>query len=99
MGTNQDTKTDFVKRAAVIVGLAAAAAILLLLLWQLAHVLLVIFAGILLAVFLHGLTVFTGRRLHVPHFISLIIVVVVLAAAANQGMHQLTKRQGQGGAQ
>ena len=55
-----------VQRTLIITGVVVAVAVLLWLIWQIPDVVLLIFAGILLAVFLRGLARLLGRYLHLP---------------------------------
>jgi predicted PurR-regulated permease PerM len=77
-GMNPNGERSYFSRAILITALAAVAIILLYLLWHLAHILLVIFAGILLAVFLDGLSTWTRARLRLPRFLALPLIVVIL---------------------
>ena len=73
-------RPSFVRRALIAVGLAGLAVALGLLLWFGIQVLLVVFAGILLGVFLRGLTDLTSHYLRLSAGWSLALVVLALAA-------------------
>ncbi len=60
-------------------GLAALVALALVLLWYVADILLLAFAGIILAIFLRGLSEWVAPRIHLAYGWSLTVVVVVLA--------------------
>ncbi len=77
--TGEDSRS-FVGKAAVVVGLATTVVIVLYLVGHLAQMLLVVFGGVLFAVFLDGLTGQLARRTRLPHSISLAVVIVGLVA-------------------
>lgn len=64
--------------ALVTLSIAALIAIAFLFVWEAIHILLVVFAGILLALFLRGLADLLGRLLPVPPGVSLAIVILLL---------------------
>lgn len=68
---------------ALLLGAAVFGALLILglLVWQLAHVLLVLFAGLLLAVFLDALAFFVQRYMRLQHLPALLLVVTLLLVA------------------
>ncbi len=85
-GVQASLKDGFTRRLFMTVGLASAVVILGFLVYNLAHVLLLVFAGILLAVFLGGLTDWVGRLTHLGHGWSLAIVLFVLLLVAAGGI-------------
>lgn len=72
------TFSEFTRRTWIVLGSAAAVIILALVLWKLAHVLLLLFAGMLFAVFLLGLSRPLAARMKVAEPIALAIVLVLL---------------------
>lgn len=71
---------NFIRRVLIVAGVAFVGLIALYLLRHVAHVLLVAFAGILLAVFLDGLASILHHRLRIPRGLGLAIVIVALTA-------------------
>ena len=71
---------EFIRRALIVAGIAFVGLVILYLLRHVAHVLLIAFAGILLAVFLDGLASILQHRLHIRRGYGLAIVIVVLTA-------------------
>ncbi len=76
------SRPEYVRRALVIVGLALAAVLFYKVLRVATAVLLVLFGGVLLAVFLHGLARWLSERTPLPRKGALALVVVVLAGLA-----------------
>lgn len=72
--------------------LAALLVVTLLFLWYLAHTLLVIFAAILLAIFLHGLSTMLRRIIPVSVHVSTIIVIVLVVGVIVLGFWLLSSR-------
>lgn len=72
------TFSSFTRRVLVAVMLTVSIIVLLLTLWQLAQVLLVIFAGILLAVFLRGLARPVAEKTGLSQTLSLVVVILGL---------------------
>jgi predicted PurR-regulated permease PerM len=72
------TFSPFTRRVWVAVGITVSVIVLLLVLWQLAQVLLVVFAGILLAVFLRGLTRPLADKTGLPEGLALLIVIATI---------------------
>lgn len=70
----------FVGRVLVVVGITVFVALLLLFVWQVIDVLLSVFAGILLAIFLRGLSEWTSKLTSLSNGWSLAIVVLALVA-------------------
>lgn len=70
----------FVKRALFTTGIAAAAVCSLVLLVYAAEVFLLIFAGVLVAIFLRSLSVPLARATRMPHALALTTVVLTLSA-------------------
>lgn len=70
--------SDFTKRTWIVLGATVSVAVVIWLLWQLAHVLLLIFAGTLIAVFLRGLAWPLAQRMPVSEGIALLIVIVLI---------------------
>ena len=79
-GRNTPSFDPFIRRAAAVIGLAAIVVVVLLFLWTVAQVLLLLFAGLLLGIFLHGL----AKRLkeHSPLSYGWSLSVVALALIA-----------------
>jgi predicted PurR-regulated permease PerM len=75
----QPSRGEFVQRALLVVGLVVLVGVLLWLVWASADVLLLIFGGILLGVFLRGLSDLLRMFLPVPPFWSVVIVLCLLA--------------------
>jgi predicted PurR-regulated permease PerM len=69
---------QFSQRTLVVLALAAVAAVLVSLVWFAAPMLLLTFAGILLAIFLNGLARFLSKYIHLRYGWSLLIVVTIL---------------------
>jgi predicted PurR-regulated permease PerM len=76
----------FVGRVLVVVGITALVVLLLLFIWQVIDVLLSVFAGILLAVFLRGLSEWTSKLTSFSNGWSLAIVVLALVAIIGVSM-------------
>ncbi len=70
----------FARRALTAVCIAAGVALVLLLLWYAVDVLLLVFAGVLLAIYLRGLADWVSARTHLSGGWSLVIVLLVLLA-------------------
>ena len=97
------TQSDrFARRALVAVAITISFILLTLLLWQAAQVLLILFAGVLLAVLLGTLSSFVHDKTRIPYGWSLTLVVVLLAGlftlmfmllapSVEQQMGELTK--------
>lgn len=68
----------FVYRVWFVIGAVVLAASLLILLWQGAEVFLLVFAGLLLAVFLRGIADWTGEKTGIPKTWSLAIVLLTI---------------------
>ena len=103
MGEPRTDLYTFSLRTLVVVGITALVATVLLLAWSVSHVLLLIFAGALLAVFLRGVARFLHRHAHLPWSWSLALVIgallVLLIATAwtygpsiAQGIDDLVQR-------
>lgn len=71
----------FFRRAAAVVGLVAAVVVALLFLWKAAGVLLLLFAGVLLGVLLHGLARRLTRHTPLPYGGALAATCLLLAGA------------------
>jgi predicted PurR-regulated permease PerM len=78
----ESSNRNYSIKALIVTAFIALAVIALFLLWHLANMLLVIFAGILLAVFLDGLTMIVNRRLKLARYITLTLVVALLLILA-----------------
>lgn len=78
---HNQSASPFLRRALIVIGLIAALAILVYLVLNLAQTLLVLFAGILLAVFLDGLTRVMMKQTPLPHGVALALVTLLLFAA------------------
>lgn len=77
---NNKTKlAAFTHRVLVTVGVVTAVILTLLLFWQAAGIAFIVFAGILAAVFLHGISNWLHQRLPIPRKGVLILVVLLLA--------------------
>ncbi len=75
---NKGSET-FARRALVAVAITLLFVLLALLLWQAAQVLLILFAGVLLAVLLNTLSEWVHERTRIPYGWSLTLVVLLLA--------------------
>jgi predicted PurR-regulated permease PerM len=86
MNPNSQDRHQWVKKALIVTALTAATIVVLFLLWHLSQMLLVIFAGVMLAVLLDGISDWIGRHLRLPRPVTLPLVVILLlvflAAAA-----------------
>lgn len=71
----------FTRRVLLVIGLLAAAAATLLLLWQIGSIVVLVFAGVLFGVFLHGLSAYLSRWTGWRYGFWLPIVVIVLVGA------------------
>lgn len=76
---------EYTHRVLIALGLAVVAVVLLLLIWAAADVLLLVFGGILLAVFLRGLAVLLSKYTSLPVFWSLLVVLLLLSLIAGLG--------------
>jgi predicted PurR-regulated permease PerM len=76
--SEEQTFSSYTRRVWVAVMVFVSVAVFLLVLWQLAQVLLVVFAGILLAVFFRGLTRPLAERTGLSEGISLMIVILTI---------------------
>lgn len=74
------------KKALVYAGAFALAAILVILLWKAGEVFLLIFAGVLLAVFLHSLSKWIHQKTHLPEKWSQAFVLLALPLATAVGI-------------
>jgi hypothetical protein len=75
----------FVRRTVAAIGLATLAVASAVLVWRGVDVLLLVFAGVLLALFLRGLAGRTARLTGLPDGAAVAVVVVVLAALTGVG--------------
>ena len=76
------SRTEFARRAAIVIGLGALAVVLLRLLGATAAVWLVVFAGVLLAIFLDGLARLLHEKVGPPRKLALGLVIVLLLGLA-----------------
>lgn len=74
----QATRDEFLRRLLITVAVVAFAAVSLLLLWGAAEVFLLIFAGLLLAVFFRALSAPLSKYLRLPDMAAVIVVVLAL---------------------
>lgn len=75
------TRGEFFERLLITVGVITATVILFLLLWQSTGIILLIFAGIILGIFLRGIASFVSKHIKLSVNFSLILVLVVLTGA------------------
>lgn len=75
----------YIRKVVVAVAIAAFAILLVLAVWAAAHILLLIFGGVLLAVLLRGLADALSERTHIPSRWSLWIVLLALLAVLGGG--------------
>lgn len=80
------TPDNFVRRVLIVVGTTLSVAILLLILWYVVEVLLLAFAGILLATLLRGLSGLISKRVAISEKWSLAIVCIILVAVMGGGI-------------
>lgn len=73
-------QTSFLRRTLIVVTITTIAVATLWLLWQALDLVLLIFGGILLAVFLRALSDGLKRFTHLPDKVSLVVVIVLLLA-------------------
>lgn len=86
MKSSQLTLNDsFVRRALVAVGLVTAVVLITLLTWQISTILLLLFLGILLSVFLTSISGWIRERTPLSHRMALAITLLLLAAAIGGG--------------
>ncbi len=86
MKSSQLTLNDsFVRRALVAVGLVMAVVLITLLTWQISTILLLLFLGILLSVFLTSISGWIRERTPLSHRMALAITLLLLAAAIGGG--------------
>ncbi len=85
-------QNDFLRRVLIVAGVAILSFLVMALVWRAAEALLIIFAGVLLAVFLRALGDSLSRMTHLPGGWSLAIVVVALAAVLGLGGWLLADR-------
>ncbi len=69
---------SFIKKVLIVISLSAFVILLLLLFGYIINIVLLVFAGILLAIFLRGLSHLTQKFIHVSEHLALFIVVVCL---------------------
>ena len=74
------SRREFVRRVLIVVGIIAAVALLLLVLWQGTQVILLIFAGLLVGIFLRGIADFISR--HTPLSKNWALAAVLLGIIA-----------------
>lgn len=70
--------TPFTRRAATLLGMATFIAVIALLVWQMITLILVLFLGILLAIFLRGLSVWVAERTKLTDHWALFAITTVL---------------------
>jgi predicted PurR-regulated permease PerM len=87
-----DSSHNFTRRVLVAVGITTSAALLLLLLWYAVDVLLLAFAGILLAIFLRGLSDWVSE--HTPLSGGWSLAVVTLGLIFFSGYWRVASRAG-----
>ncbi len=75
---NNEELQGFTRRVLITVGIVTAVVLILLLSWQAIQVLLLIFAGVLFAVFLNGISQWISNHVSIPYKVSLVLVVVGL---------------------
>ena len=80
MNQTQSSMNDFAQRVFVALGIASLFALAFLTVWYLPDVLLILFAGILLAVFLRGLANLLSHYTLLPKNVALIIAIVAFFA-------------------
>lgn len=81
MNTNETTKTEekaYGKKTLIQASVVAFVALVIVLLWKAAEVFLLIFAGILLAIFLHALSRWISQKTHLSEKWSLTFVLLAL---------------------
>jgi len=78
---NDSQLLEFTHKVLIAIGIAAAGGLIIMILIRAFDVLLLIYAGILLAVFMRGISNAITRFVHVPTFLSLIIVWLILISA------------------
>lgn len=83
MSSLQDTLSDnFVRRTLVVIGLVTAVALLFIFAWQILNVLVLLFAGILLGVFLTGISGWIRQHTPLSHRLALAVTVLLLLGLA-----------------
>ena len=75
---NKEQLREFTRKVLLTVGIVTIVVLMLLLSWRAINVLLLIFAGLLLAVFLNGISQWISDRTPIPYKISLVLVVLGL---------------------
>lgn len=81
MNQTSSSRAVFTRQVLIAIGIAAVVLVLLWSSWYFANVLLLTFAGVLLAVFLRGIAEWLSARLPIPIGLSLTLVVLALIAA------------------
>lgn len=82
---NQNSRREFIQRVLIVVGIVTAVGLLLVLLWQSADVILLIFAGTLVAVLLHSLAEWLSRHTPLSQNWALTAVLLLIAAIVALG--------------
>jgi len=82
---NREETRVFTRRVLITVGIVTAVALILLLSWKATNVLLLLFAGVLLAVFLNGISQWITNHTRIPYKITLVLVVVGLVLLLGAG--------------
>lgn len=88
-GNSRSDYAEFVHRVLLVVGILTAVFITLLLLWLVVDILLLIFAGVLLAIFIRGVSEWVSRTIRVPLGWSIFLVVVVLVGIVGLAVWRL----------
>jgi len=68
----------FARKVIIVIGLTLGASLLVVIVWKALYVLLLIFAGILIGIFLHSLKCQLAARTRLPRSVALVLVLVVL---------------------
>jgi predicted PurR-regulated permease PerM len=83
---------DFLRRVLIVAGIALLGLLVVALLWQTAQALLILFAGVLMAVFLHALSDFARKWLPLSAGWALALVCVLLVVALGLGSWLMAER-------
>jgi predicted PurR-regulated permease PerM len=85
-------QNDFLRRVLIVAGVAILGFVVMALVWQTAHALLIVFAGVLLAVFLHALSDLARKLLPLSSGWALVLVCALLVAVIALGGWLLAER-------
>lgn len=88
-GNSSSDYAQFVHRVLLVVGILTAVSVSLLLLWLVIDVLLLLFAGVLLAIFIRSLSEWISENLHLPVGWCIFLVVLTLVGVVGLAVWRL----------